>query len=261
MPRLAGKVAIVTGAAPRREGLGIGKATAIMFAREGASVVLVNRRLAAAETLAEEINQAGGRAVAHQADLTQDEAAASVAQCAIDRFGRIDILINNVGFAHYSRITDINRQTWEDSFHANLTTAMLSSKYCIEHMLAKGGGAIVNISSIAGEVGPITSHGLISYATMKAGLGGLTRATAADHAAAGIRCNCLVVGPVNTPMVAHLGQEALDRRRLAVPLQTEGTAWDVAYAALYLASDEARWVTGVSLPIDGGFLNARNWPR
>ena len=105
------------------------------------------------------------------------------------------------------------------------------------------------------------SPGAVAYTTTKAGLQGFTLSVAADYAAEGIRANCLLVGTVNTPMVAKLGAEALERRRKAVPLQTEGTGWDVAHAAVYLASDEARWVTGVMLPIDGGFLAIRQWPR
>ena len=103
--------------------------------------------------------------------------------------------------------------------------------------------------------------GAVAYVVTKAGLQGMTLSLAADYAAEGIRANCLVVGTVATPMVAHLGEEGRERRRKAVPLQTEGTGWDVAYAAVYLASDEARWVTGVMLPIDGGFLAIRAWPR
>jgi NAD(P)-dependent dehydrogenase (short-subunit alcohol dehydrogenase family) len=126
---------------------------------------------------------------------------------------------------------------------------------------AAGGGAIVNVSSLAGVVGLSGSPGAVAYTTTKAGLQGFTLSIAADYAEAGIRANCLIVGTVNTPMVARLGEEAPERRRKAVPLRTEGTAWDVAHAAVYLASDEARWVTGAMLPIGGGFLAVRQWPR
>ena len=108
---------------------------------------------------------------------------------------------------------------------------------------------------------PLRFAGAVAYTSAKAGLQGLTLSVAADYAAEGIRANCLIVGTVWTPIVEHLGEDARERRRKAVPLQTEGTAWDVAYAAVYLASDEARWVTGVMLPIDGGLLAIRPWPR
>jgi NAD(P)-dependent dehydrogenase (short-subunit alcohol dehydrogenase family) len=128
-------------------------------------------------------------------------------------------------------------------------------------MRASGGGSIVNVSSTAGVIGLSGTPGAVAYTATKAGLQGLTLSVAADHAAEGIRANCLIVGTVATPLVAHFGEEARERRRKAVPLQTEGTGWDVAYAAVYLASDEARWVTGVMLPIDGGFQSIQPWPR
>jgi NAD(P)-dependent dehydrogenase (short-subunit alcohol dehydrogenase family) len=117
------------------------------------------------------------------------------------------------------------------------------------------------VSSSAGTLGLSGTPGAVAYTATKAGLQGLTLSVAADHAAEGIRANCLIVGTVATPLVAHLGEEARERRRKAAPLRTEGTGWDVAYAAVYLASDEARWVTGVMLPIDGGFQSIRPWPR
>jgi NAD(P)-dependent dehydrogenase (short-subunit alcohol dehydrogenase family) len=128
-------------------------------------------------------------------------------------------------------------------------------------MKESGGGSIIMVSSIAGALGLMGSAGAVAYSTAKAGLHGFTMSVAADHATQNIRANCIVVGSVHTPMVAHMGAEARERRRKLVPMQTEGTAWDVAHGAVYFASDESRWVTGVMLPIDGGLVSLRQWPR
>ena len=262
MGRLRGKVAVVTGAASQAEGIGNGAATAILFAREGARVVLVNRSAERAEALAEHIRSEGGEAAPFAADVTQPDATQAMAAFAVERFGRLDILHNNVGIGgRLSTPETIDLADWNHVFQTNLTSALLCCRACIPHMRAGGGGAIINVSSLAGVLGLSGSPGAVAYTTTKAGLQGFTLSVAADYAAEGIRANCLLVGTVNTPMVAKLGAEALERRRKAVPLQTEGTAWDVAHAAVYLASDEARWVTGVMLPIDGGFLAIRQWPR
>ena len=261
MGRLSGKVSIVTGAASRAEGVGNGAATAILFAREGARVVLVNRELERAAALEAHIRAEGGEASAFAADVTQPEAAEAMAAFAVERYGRLDILHNNVGIGGSGTPETIDLGDWNRVFEVNLTSALLCCRACIPRMRAGGGGSIVNVSSTAGAVGLQGATGAVAYVVTKAGLQGMTLSLAADYAAEGIRANCLVVGTVATPMVAHLGEEGRERRRKAVPLQTEGTGWDVAYAAVYLASDEARWVTGVMLPIDGGFLAIRAWPR
>jgi NAD(P)-dependent dehydrogenase (short-subunit alcohol dehydrogenase family) len=261
MNRLAGKVAVVTGAASRGEGIGNGAATAILFAREGAKVVLVNRDLERAQALEQQIREEGGDASAFAADVTQPEAAEAMAAFAVERYGRLDILHNNVGIGSPGTAETVDLTRWNRVFETNLTSALLCCRFCIPHMRAGGGGSILNVSSTAGMVGLQGSTGAVAYVVTKSGLQGMTLSLAADFAAEGIRANCLVVGTVATPMVAHLGEEGRERRRKAVPLQTEGTGWDVAHAAVYLASDEARWVTGVMLPIDGGFLAIRAWPR
>jgi NAD(P)-dependent dehydrogenase (short-subunit alcohol dehydrogenase family) len=262
MGRLTGKVAVVTGAASQAEGVGNGAATAVLFAREGARVVLVNRNAERAEALAERIRSEGGEAAAFGADVTRAEATEAMAAFAVGRYGRLDILHNNVGTIGPGTPETIGLADWDRVFGTNLTSALLCCRACIPRMRAGGGGATVNVSSIAGVVGLSGgSAGAVAYTTTKAGLQGFTLSVAADYAAEGIRANCLIVGTVNTPMVARLGAEALERRRKAVPLQTEGTGWDVAHAAVYLASDEARWVTGAMLPIDGGLLAVRQWPR
>jgi NAD(P)-dependent dehydrogenase (short-subunit alcohol dehydrogenase family) len=261
MGRLTGKVAIVTGAASRGEGVGNGSATAILFAREGAKVVLVNRDAVRARTLAEQIQAEGGDAAAFAADVTRPEAAEAMAAFAIERYGRLDILHNNVGIGSPGTAESVDLADWNRVFETNLTSALLCCRSCIPRMRMGGGGSIINVSSTAGAVGLQGATGAVAYVATKAGLQGMTLSLAADFAAEGIRANCLIVGTVATPMVAHLGEAGRERRRQAVPLQTEGTGWDVAWAAVYLASDEARWVTGVMLPIDGGFLAIRAWPR
>ena len=261
MNRLADKVAIVTGAASRSEGVGNGAATAMLFAREGAKVVLVNRSAERAKSLEDRIRSDGGEAATFAADVTQPEAAEAMAAFAVERYGRLDILHNNVGIGGEGTAETIDLADWDRVFQANMTSALLCCRSCIPRMRAGGGGSIINVSSGAGVLGFAAAGGAVAYTATKAGLQGLTLSVAADYAAEGIRANCLIVGTVATPMVAHLGEEARERRRKAVPLQTEGTGWDVAYAAVYLASDEARWVTGVMLPIDGGLLAIRPWPR
>ena len=255
--RLAGKVAIVTGAAARGEGVGNGSAAAMLFAREGARVVVVNRNADRAAALVAQIRDEGGVAEAFAADVTKDEATAAMAAFAMENFGRIDVLHNNVGIGQPGNAETIEPSRWQRAWDTNVTSALLSCKAVLPHMRAGGGGSIINVSSMAGSYG---MAGMMAYTTTKAALHGFTLAVAADYAAEGVRCNCLLVGTVNTPMVANLGPEAMERRRLAVPLQTEGTGWDVAHAAVFLASDESRWITGVLLPIDGGWDGIRARP-
>jgi NAD(P)-dependent dehydrogenase (short-subunit alcohol dehydrogenase family) len=258
---MAGKVAIVTGAASQADGVGNGAAVAMLFAREGASVVLVNRSGERAQALERTIRADGGEASAFAADVTSAEATEAMAAFAVERYGRLDVLHNNVGVGAGGNTVTVSLADWDRILEANLTSAMLCCRACIPRLRAAGGGAIVNVSSTAGVVGLSGTPGAVAYTASKAGLQGLTLSVAADHAHEGIRANCLIVGTVATPLVRALGEEGRERRRKAVPLQTEGTAWDVAHAAVYLASDESRWVTGVMLPIDGGFQSLRPWPR
>src|SRR5579871_2346543 len=261
MGRLAGKVAIVTGAASQAEGVGNGAAVAMLFAREGASVVLVNRSLERAQALEETIRAEGGEAAAFAADVTDPDATEAMAAFAAERYGRLDILHNNVGVGAGGNTVTQSLADWDRILTTNLTSAMLCCRASIPRMREAGGGSIINVSSTAGMVGLSGTAGAVAYTASKGGIQALTLSVAADHAADGIRANCLIVGTVATPLVRALGEEGRERRRKAVPLQTEGTAWDVAHAAVYLASDESRWVTGVMLPIDGGFQSIRPWPR
>jgi NAD(P)-dependent dehydrogenase (short-subunit alcohol dehydrogenase family) len=259
--RLAGKVAIVTGAAPRGDGVGNGSAAAILFARAGARVVLVNRSAERAEALARAIGADGGEALAFAADVTDQDATEAMAAFTVEKFGRIDVLHNNVGVGHPGTPETLALADWDRIFQINLTSAMLTAKACLPRMKAAGGGSVINVSSIAGALGLSGTAGGLAYASSKAGLHGLTLSIAADYAEHAIRANVLLVGTVYTPLVAHLGEAGRERRRTAVPLKTEGTGWDVGHASVFLASDESRWITGVTLPVDGGFTAIRHWPR
>jgi len=259
--RLDGKVAIVTGAASRGEGVGNGKAMAVLFAREGAKVILVNRSAERAEALAKEIADESGTASVFAGDVAQAETADAMVAAAEDRYGRLDILVNNVGIGGGGTVEAVTEDKWDEIMSINLKSTMLATRASVPAMKRAGGGSIINISSIAGARGLISDVGAAAYATSKAGMHGFTYSVAADFAADGIRCNCLIVGSVDTPMVAYLGDEARERRATMVPLGTRGTGWDIGWGAVYLASDESRWVTGAFLPIDGGLIGLRPWPR
>lgn len=251
-PRLEGKVAIVTGAGSQDSGIGNGRAAAILFAREGARVLVVDRRAeAAAETLAV-IESEGGQGAVHVADVTVETDCAAMVRAATERWGRLDILDNNVGIGFRHTIPESPLDEWERILRVNITGMMLASKYAIPAMIAGGGGAIINIASIAA----MRPRGLAAYATTKGAVISFTKALAADHGRDGIRANCIAPGPVYTPMVSSAGMtdEVRERRRRSSALGIEGTGWDVGYAALFLASDEARYISGVVLPVDGGVL-------
>ena len=250
-PRLEGKVAIVTGAGSSGPGVGNGKATSIVFAREGARVLLVDfMEERAAETLAA-IKEEGGEASTLQADVTNADDCRRMVETAIERYGRLDILDNNVGISRRGTVLEVTEEDWDHIMAVNVKSIVLASKYAIPRMIEGGGGAIVNISSIAG----LRAHSSTPYTTSKAAVIGLTFSMAADHGADNIRVNCIAPGLVYTPMVAPRMDETLrGQRQSAAPLRTEGTAWDIAYAALYLCSDEARWVNGVTLPVDAGLV-------
>lgn len=252
--RLEGKVAIVTGAGSRGPGIGNGKATAILFAREGAKVLLVDRVPERAYETLESVKAEGGVASVFTADVTNVANCRAMVAAAVDRYGRLDILHNNVGIESTGNVADMNLKEWDIVMEVNLKSIALTCRFAIPQMIAGSGGAVINISSVAA----LRPRGNDAYSTSKGGVIALTRAMALSHARDHVRVNCIVPGPVFTPMVAErITKEVRERRRLATALQTEGTAWDVAWAAVYLASDEARWVTGIALPVDGGALLTR----
>ena len=259
--RLNGKVAIVSGAASRDEGVGNGKAISLLFAQEGARVLLVNRSRDRAESLRDEILENGGGAAVFAGDMTRAEDAAGAVAAAEDRFGRLDILCNNIGIGAPGTVETVTDTDWDNVVGTNLKSAMHCTRAAIPAMKRAAGGSIINISSVVGAGGLASETGAVAYATSKAGIHGFTQSVAADFAADGIRSNCIVVGTVHTPMVAWRGEDYRERRRQMVPLQTEGTGWDIGWGAVYLASDESRWVTGLLLPIDGGLMAIRPWPR
>lgn len=257
-PRLEGKVAVVTGAGSRGPGFGNGKATAILFARERAKVLVVDFVSERAKEAHNIIASEGGEASIFTVDVTQPKDCQAMVNAAIERYGRLDILHNNVGIDSKGTVIDMELDEWDRVMDVNLKSVMLTSRFAIPQMIAGGGGVVTNISSISA----IRPRGLTAYSAAKGGVISLTRAMALSHAKDNIRVNCIMPGTVFTPMVAEdMTDEVREKRKLDVPLQTEGTAWDIAWAAVYLASDEARWVTGIVLPVDGGLsvTRQRSW--
>src|SRR5438270_16346 len=250
--RLKGKVAIVTGAGSRAEGIGNGRATAVIFARHGASVTLVDTVAQWAEETRRLIEAECGVCQIVEGDVSDPASCRDIVARTVEAWGRLDILVNNVGLAGpRGKATEVEVEAWDSAMRVNVASMMLMAKYAIPEMINSGGGSIINLSSVAGLQG---GHPSLLYPTSKAAIVGLTRAMAAHHGRDGIRVNCIAPGTVYTPMVAARGMtpELRQARRERTLLGTEGTGWDIGYGALYLASDESRWVTGITLPIDGG---------
>jgi NAD(P)-dependent dehydrogenase (short-subunit alcohol dehydrogenase family) len=245
---LAGKTAIVTGAGTEGEGIGIGRATAIVLAGEGARVCLVDRHTGTAEETRKKIESLGGEAFFAAGDVTARDDCARFVSETLRRYGRLDILVNNVGIATPVPLDAPDEEAWSRVMNVNLTSAMLMCRYAIPAMINNGGGSIINISSIAG----IRAHGSFAYGPSKAAMAALAREIAVSYGRQGIRANTVAPGHVMTPLAASTQAEMRAQRRNVGPLGIEGDAWDVALAVRYLASDEARFVTGVHLPVDGG---------
>lgn len=251
--RLSGRVAIVTGAGSRASGgIGNGRATSVLLAREGARVALVDSvRSSAAETL-EMVEREGGEAFVIEADVTDAEACGRAVAETVRRWGRLDILVNNVGVSGpVGTAVEVELEEWDRAMRVNVTSMLLMARYAIPEMRKLGAGAVVNLGSVAGLTG---GHPHLLYPTSKGAVVQMTRAMAAHHGLEGIRVNCVCPGMVYTPMVYAMGMtpEVRERRRRRSLLQTEGTGWDVASAVLYLVSDDARWVTGTILTVDAG---------
>jgi NAD(P)-dependent dehydrogenase (short-subunit alcohol dehydrogenase family) len=245
--RLKGKVAIVTGAGSRGPGLGNGKATAILFAREGARVLCVDQVEGRAKETVGVISGEGGVAEPFAADVTRAADCAAMVAEAVRRWGGLDVLHNNVGIESRRDLMDTPEDEWDRVMAVDLKSMFLATRAAVPAFSSRG-GAVICVSSVAA----LRGHGRTAYAAAKAGVIGFVRSVAAQLASKGIRVNAIAPGAVWTPMVEGLGPEARERRRRANPLGTEGTAWDVGWGAVYLASDEARWVTGQTLVIDGG---------
>jgi NAD(P)-dependent dehydrogenase (short-subunit alcohol dehydrogenase family) len=246
--RLRGKTTIVTGAGSRGPGLGNGKAAAILFAREGARVLCVDRELSRAEETLALIRAEGGEAAALAADVTRADDCRDMVDAAVARWGGLDVLHNNVGIESRKELLETTDEEWDEVLQVDLKSVFLATRAAVPAMIARGGGSVVCVSSIAGHRG----HGRTAYAAAKAGIEGFVRAVAVQLGPQGVRVNAIAPGTVWTPMVESLGPEARERRRKASPLGTEGTGWDVGWGAVYLASDESRWVTGHVLVIDAG---------
>jgi len=258
--RLAGKAAIVVGAGQTPgDTIGNGRATAMLFAREGARVLAVDRRLDSAKETVEAIAREGGEAAPFEADATREaDAAAAVAAC-VERFGRLDVLHNNVGIGGGDAgPAHVEEADWDRILAVNLKSVVFPCKAALPVMRAQRAGAITNVSSIAA----VCSTGIVAYKTSKAGVNAYTQSLAIGNAKHGIRANVIMPGLMNTPMAIEgisaargIPREELVRQRDAqVPLGKMGTAWDVAHAAVFLASDEAAYVTGQTLHVNGGMV-------
>jgi NAD(P)-dependent dehydrogenase (short-subunit alcohol dehydrogenase family) len=252
--RLEGKIAIVVGAGSRGEPAGTGYATAKLFAQHGASVLVVDNHLGRAKATEREILKDGGAASVFEADVASEDDCRMMVESCRERYGGLHILFNNVATSGSGKVTDVKAEELDQIFAINLRSMMLTCKYAIPLMAASGGGSIINISSIDGLSAGMSHN--VPYAVMKAGAAHLARVMAVHHGRDKIRANCIAPGHIYAPFVAHMSDEKRTRRRKIAPLGTEGNAWDIAWAAVFLASDESRWISGVVLPIDAGLLAA-----
>lgn len=259
--RVKGKVAIVTGAGSVGPGVGNGKAAAILYAREGARVMLVDHNIDAAEETDRLIKEQDGDSFAFGADVSKSDDCARIANECIGTYGRVDILHNNVGIEIPGGIEDISEEDWDRTLDVNLKSVFLTCKYVLPHMVKQGSGAVVNISSINGvRTLPALSG---PYGASKAGMIALTREIAVEYAASGVRANAVLPGMMRTPFVeasltAAWGgdiEHMMTLRDNMIPTGRQGEPWDVAHAALYLASDDAKYVTGTTLVVDGGLTS------
>ena len=247
---LDGKVAIVTGGGARDDGIGNGRAAALLLADAGVRVLVVDRWVSAAERTVEMITGNGGVAVAFDADVTVEADCKAMVAKALELWGRLDVLDNNVGVGSRGSVVDESPTHWRRVMKINVESIFLASKIAIPAMISTGIGVIVNVSSIAA----IRPRGMTAYSTSKSAIIGLTQAMAVDHGPEGIRVNCVAPGPVFTPMVDQSGmsEKARDARVRASVLGIEGTGWDVGNAVRFLASERARYITGQTLIVDGG---------
>lgn len=250
--RVAGKVAIVTGAGSSAEGIGNGRASAILLARHGASVCLLDWSLESAQETEAMIQAEGGVCFSLQGDVSQEVDCRHAVEETVRRYGRVDILVNVVGTSKVrGDATAVDLDEWDRGMAINLKSIVMMSRYAVPEMAKVGGGAIINIGSITGLHG---GHPNLFYATSKGAIVNMTRTMAGNHGQDQVRVNNVAPGFVYTPVVYGKGlpEDVREYRRNTSVLKTEGTGWDVGYAVLFLASDEARWITGVTLPVDAG---------
>lgn len=250
--RLAGKAIIVTGAGTKGEGLGNGKAAALQYAREGASVLCVDLDRTAAEETAAMISQEGGTARVCIADAAKAEGCSrAVAEC-LAAYGKINVLHNNVGIAGLQDIVDLSEETWTRVFEINVKTMFLMCKEVIPHMIAAGGGSIINVSSIASHK-PLPD---VAYVSSKGAVDSLTRYIARRYGQYNIRANVLLLGYIDTPLARPAWEfpKIRDLNLKQVPMRRFASPKEVAMVAAFLASDDASYVNGVILPVDGGLM-------
>ena len=252
------KVVIVVGAGASGPGWGNGKAAAALYAREGARVFAVDHRIDAADETVAVIHGEGGEATAFRADVSSSMELKAMADACIARYGRIDVLHNNVGIVEVGGPVETSEESWNRVIAINQTSVFLSCKHVLPHMIERRSGAIVNIGSIAGV--RWIGFPYLAYSASKAALIAMTANIAVQYAAQGIRANCVLPGLMNTPLIreplkATYGgdiEAMIEQRDRLSPTGKMGDAWDTAYAALFLASDEARYITGTHLIVDGG---------
>jgi len=242
--RLKDKVAIITGA-----GSGIGRETALLFAKEGAKVVITGRTVEKLEGVCREINENGGEAIFKIGDVSLREDADEMVKKTINEFGQIDILINNAGVNQDSLVTKMTKEQWNGVIEIDLSGAFNCIQAVVDVMIKQGSGVILNASSISGIYGNI---GQVNYASAKAGLIGLTKTLAKELGRKGIRVNAVAPGFTITPMTSKVPEKILTIMKEKTPLKRLAEPIDIAYAYLYLASDEARYVNGTVLSVDGG---------
>jgi len=260
--RMRSKVVLVSGAGSSGKGVGIGKACALMYARQGARVLAADIDLPAARETVEQIRTAGGEAEAVAADVANESAVEAMVAACVEHFGRLDVLHNNVGILSAGGPVELSLEDWNHTLAVNQTSLFLTCKHAIPRMLERGAGTIVNVSSIAGLRWLGVPH--TAYATTKGAILAFTRHLALEYAGRGIRANCVVPGLLDTPMIRgplkQLSEAQAARvladRNTAVPIGAMGSPWDVAWASLFLASDEARYITGTQLVVDGGLIHS-----
>ena len=257
--KLKGKVALVTGCGSSGPGWGNGKAISVLYAREGAQVFGCDISLAAAQETRELAAADGGDMTVMACDVSKDDQVAAMVEACVEKYGRIDVLVNNVGIAVLGGPVELATAEWDRVFAVNVTSMFLACKYAIPHMLEAGAGSIVNIGSVAGSRDSGVVY--VAYSTTKAATLGFSRSVALQYAKQNLRSNVLSPGLMDTPLIAaplkegyHSAtrEEMMEKRNRQCPMGHMGNAWDTANAALWLASDDSRYVTGTELLVDGG---------